>query len=289
MRKRFLAVVMSAVLAVSLCPGLAIALPLTGASADLAGQPAKTARSTKVTQAKKTKVYVLVGTGDDETEEYTYKNGLLVSYGNYNFKYKGINLKSIRSTYGGSSEKLSVKSKKGMPVSASAKYDSSRYEYKFSRNAKGNLTSLKEIYYSKNYSGKTFKKAKKIRTSTTNFKLDKKGRISSSSSTTSYIDKSGRWDPPYKYKYDKRGNLTKMTYPYQYSTSSVKYSYTKGHAKSRTRTYKYSDGEKSTYTTTLRFRLVTVPSKNLPVVKAQQWALLNGNLNKAFGPFNPGS
>lgn len=63
-----------------------------------------------------------------------------------------------------------------------------------------------------------------------------------------------------------------------------KYQYKSGRPVSRTETYYYDDGDKYTDTQTFTFTKMKVNKKYVNVIKAQQWALLNQNMNKAFGP-----
>ena len=173
-----------------------------------------------------------------------------------------------------------------MPISASSKSGTdNKTTYKYGRDKKGNLTSLKSVYYNKYYGGKTFKKLKKTSTTTTAYKLNKKGRITKATSTTVYIDKSKNISSPLTYKYDGKGNLKSISHPYPYYTCTYSYKYSGKHAKTRTYKQKYSGGSTyGPYSTSLTYETRKVPKKYAAVVKAQQWALLNGNANRAFGP-----
>lgn len=323
LRKKFLAVAMSAVLAVSLCPGLAVAAPL--GAGDIAADKATPAKTVS-TQASKTTVNVLTGytvtttrANSDGTKStsgpYTYgnvyeynKSGLLTSNGSYNFKYSGANLKSAAPAYPStySTYKYAFKSKKGLVQSCkytytpksegSSKYGSDKADYKFSYDKKGNLTKSVETDYAWNYGNKYFKKLTKTGTVTRNYTLNKKGLATKAVTESKWINKSYDVSAPRSYKYDKKKNLTSTAASGYSNPTTYKTTYKKNVPVTRTVTQKstYRDwetGKVSTTTTTTTYKLTYKAVKTskafAAVAQRQQWSLLNNsNQNGAFGQMN---
>ena len=213
--KKIAAMAMSAVLVVSLSPGLALANTLE------AGQAQTKAPKTVSTQAAKKTVYVL--------DWYDYNsNGLLKSYAGYDIKYKGINMKSATETYttGGYYDdddnyvpgtkkvtyKYTMKSSNGRVKSATYKSSTSKItsKYNYSYNGSGNLVSEKYTYKVPHLYGAKSKKVKTYYTSTTNYTL-KKGRPVSAQTTTKNADGSKSVGVKTKYAYDGKGNLKRWS------------------------------------------------------------------------------
>lgn len=315
LRRKLAASAMSAVLAASLCPGLAMAAPLAGGSIDGGGSTA----TALDTQGKKS-VWVVSSirysnpsssSSSSTSKTYTYNGkGLLTkAYRSYSYrgnnysssssttntlKYKGNNLSKITTSYWysgqTSSSKPSVytfKSKKGHVAQATTKNNSGnndyKYVYTYKRNAAGGVKSYTTTYYSNyNNDGTYSKKLKKRSWANYNYskftknrpgKMITKSKSSNGSSTTS---------APTTYKYDKKGNLKRQRYG---DSSATVYKYTYNGNRVATRKYDTSSSGTVFYYT---WKKVSVPSSLVNKVKAQQWSIINNNLNFAFGPVSMG-
>lgn len=314
MRSKLVAGALSAVLAISLCPGLAVAATLSGgdAAGTLGTQVKKTvwviskiscttssdtlkSSSTKTFSyndkglvSKATRLYKSVSSDSSGTSSSSYSSTTTQTLG-----YRGKNLRRIASLFSSpdsstTSAKPTVytmKCKKGKPISATHKYnngnDSSKTVYKYTY-ADGNLESYTSTYYAYlNDDGSYANKMKKRSQNTYRFSnFNEDGHPAKIVSYYSSVDGTSSVSTPIKYKYDKLGNV-KQTRFGQYSPTVYSYTYKNGRVAKRT----YGTASlKYKYT----WKAIAVPAGYVSVVEGQQWSLVNGNLNQAFGPVNMG-
>ena len=273
MHKRALSVFMAGVLACALCPGIASAATLeAGSSASLD------------TQAAKSEVYVITKVERDG-------NGITSALFGGTFKYAKNGLVT------------SVAVNDGAPV---------KYTYKNANIAQMKQGTSKTVVSTTSHG--TLKKAvwtmpnSSTKSITDTFTSDN-GRITSctetlvpmpnmgdgctNKSTFTYTDGKisketlkGTWvNTTYAYKYDKHDNLSaasmKNAYMDKAQVMPIKNTYDKeGKLKQRSFQDQYSS---EPTTLTYKYKKIAVDKKLAKKVKAQQWALVNGNLNFAIG------
>ena len=281
--KRFAAIAVSAMLAVTLCPGIAAAAPLE------AGQ----ASGALTTQATKS-VYVIDkvtlnisstytdANGKKQTQKisndykFSYKKGLLatakykVNGGDTTakFTYDGINLKKVVNNMG----TYTYKSVKGKIQSASTKTDYMKNAVTYNYNSAGKLASTKSVHYTKENGS-----FKKRGTTTVEYTLTK-----GNPTKITYIgvdtDGNKTTTPYLAYTYDGKGNVKTGRYLNETFTSKMTNTYNgnrlvKRVVKSKTGTYTY----------TYHYTKASVSSPAVSTINAQQWSLRNNNLNGAIG------
>ena len=273
MRKRFVSIILSAVVAASLCPLPASATALEAGSA--------TAPADLGTQASKKTVYVLTKlstTSNDGSGEFTwgynYKynaDGLLVRYGSIGapsstyikIAYDGTAPKR-RVAYG-VTEKYACDKKGRITKCVYTTGDDPSSQTKnvktFAYDSKGRIEKAK---YTMEYgSGDESHTSTQVST----YKHDGKGRVSSCKTESVYDGDTS--SSTLKYTYDKKGNLTKIS---NGSYDSVN-KYKDGRLDSRTAwgsTYKY------------KYAAMKVDASVAAKVKKQQWAILNRDIDCTF-------
>ena len=319
LRTRFSAIALSAVLATSLCPSPALAAPLAGGSISADGSGATAELNA---QAKK-KVWVIASVDYNYSEAasstsasklYAYNaKGLLantvqsIKYKNKNsnatvssythttkqaLKYQGNNLKKVTQTYKSTASKTDIaptvytfESKKTLPLKVTYKYSSGETSmknvYKYTFDESNKVTSFTNDYYTNRNSDNTYSRKLKKR-STTEYTYSQYKSGHPAKMEFSYIPIEGESSDSsiVKYKYDVRGNLIRSKVG---SFKPTKYQYTyKG---SRVITCKdIGSSLKRNYT----WKQISVPAARVAQVKAQQWSIVNNNLNHAFGPIGMG-
>ena len=272
--KKLMAVAMAAVLSISLCPGLAMAAPLAaGKAADDSPGQMLGAQATAQT------VYVISSvTYPDASKKsgrakvtYRYNDsGLLLSSSGkpYQLAYDGVNLSSIAD--GGTS--YAVKSKGGR-VKAVNELSSADYKskYTFLYNGDKKLAQRVQTTYSKWAGGKKTGSFNKQNTYTTDYTLEN-GLPVGAVTTFELVGGYRSNYAPVAYKYDGKGNVK------QIKTGdvkeSVKNTYVNGRLDTRT-----VGGVTYTY----KYKKLEVSPSTAKVVNAQQWSLVNGDMNGAFG------
>ena len=281
MSKKLMAIMMSAMLACALCPGLAVAAPLKAGTAD--------STQTLGTQAKTT-AYVLTkvtmnkddSQGGFQAGKFGYhKNYLLkkVAYNNstpITYQYNGTNLSQLKQ--GTSKTRLSTTGKDGkikkatwtMP-NASTKSIVDKMTYKSGRVASYTETLTPMPGFGKGYVDK--------RTFTySNGKVSKKtlkGRWSNETETYKYDDKGNLIDKKTVIKYKGGSNTSQFTIENTYDANE--------NLSKRTVSNKESSEYENETTYTYHYKKVQVDKSVASKIEAQQWALANLNLNFAIG------
>ena len=201
-------------------------------------------------------------------------------------KYKGNNISriSVKETPSATiSTEYAFTNKKGKPRKVTCFYaggtlpNTRKEVYTFNFNAAGTLRSYKQDTYSKyDRNNKPLKKFTKVAYHLWSYGSDKKGRLiwGKSENSTGYRSDVTR------YTYDKRGNLKASKYG---NGETTKYEITYKNGRVNTVQRVGSTGINSCI-----WKKVKVPASVANIVQAQQWSLMNGNQNKAFGPVGLG-
>ena len=281
--KRVAAIAVSAMLAVTLCPGIAAAAPLEvgQASNALTTQATKSVYVIDKVTLNITSTYTDAN-GKKQTQKlsndykFTYKKGLLataiykVNGGDTTakFTYDGINLKKSVNNMG----TFTYKSVKGKIQSASMKNDYTKNAVTYNYNNAGKLASTTSVNYTK--ASGSFKKSG---TTTVKYTLTK-----GNPTKVTYIgvDADGKKNttPYLAYTYDDKDNIKTGRYLNETFTGKMTNTYdgnrlVKRVVKSKTGTYTY----------TYHYTKASVSSSAVSTINAQQWSLRNNNLNGATG------
>ena len=286
--KKIVAFALSAVLAASLCPGLALAETSTFAAGQADEVSALSTQSTKTVYVIDEVDEAYKGTytdadGNEQTQTFkrkyglTYRNGLLASLktgsnSDITLAYDGINLKKITAQ----GNTYSFDSSKGKVRSGTRMMGDSKVTYKFGYNKSGKLTSRKSASYSK-----VDGKLSKISSNTMKYKLNKGCPVEI---TVNSIDQSGEKHQGtfQKFTYDKNGNIATAENQGEGSAGTMTNTYD-----GKRLTKRVSESIWGTYTYTYHYKKVVVNASAASTIAAQQWALLNRNLNGAFGCVMP--
>ncbi|MBQ9003319.1 MAG: hypothetical protein IJ087_15830 [Eggerthellaceae bacterium] len=276
MGRKLVAVAMAVVLGVSLCPALAMAAPLE------AGQVA--AGQSLGAQASTQTVYVISSvTYPDASKKsgqakiaYKYNDsGLLLSNSRKSSElaYNGVNLASI--VDGGVS--YTVKSKSGR-VKTVSELSSSDYKskYTFTYNSDKKLIRRVQTTYTKWAGGKRTNKFNKQNVYTTDYTVEN-GLPTGAVTTFELVGGYRSNYAPVAYKYDGKGNVKLIKTGN--SKVAIKNTYEDGRLVTQT-----FGGVTYTY----KYKKVQVTPSAAKVVSAQQWSIVNGNMNGAFGLLHMG-
>ena len=275
-KRKMTAMALAVVLAAGMCPGFAQAAGLTAAAA--AGQEPAALQA----QAVKKTVYVLasikqVDSGKDNTgASYGSTQTVKLSYNKNGLLAKSVWKSTAESRTATRAWKYN---KKNQLVKVVNSLGTGKSTCKFTLNGKGKMKRAKLDYgyaaYTWTFKYKSGRVASVKRTGT--------GSVANDSELTKYTYKNGRiasakskvkeagssFTHTYQYTYDAKGNLAQ--------DMKAKYN-SKGLLAKR-----YESTGSAKTTVTYKYKAVKVGSKLAAKVKAQQWALINGNFNYALG------
>ena len=286
-------VLVAFVLAVGLCPVVALASPLA------TGEVAQSAKPSKITpQAAKKTIYVLVGIVGKENSRskdgYSGKLRKSSTKTNVSFAYndKGLLKKSrFKDTHTIDGKKASYSprtttktwtyNKKNQLVSVKKEVGT----WKFSLDGKGRFKTATlgegsvKVKYSYGKSGKTLTKKSFVSGSSSTvstYRYDASGRPLSKSEAVKYGGTTH--DHKTSFSYDKQGNLPCNN---EYNA--------KGLLVKRSSSSQNANGTGSSETVIYKYKRISVSSSLVAKVRAQQWALLNHNLNLVIDPHESSS
>lgn len=288
LRTKLTAGAMSAVLAVTLCPGLAMAAPLgTGSIADDGDN------SATLTTQKDKKVWVLNKV--DGAEWFTYnKHGLVkTTLEGYKLKYSGKHLRTIK----GATVKYKIFWKHGQMNRAyrqTATFDDdgnlvwgNKTDYAYTLDGKGMICKQVGTTKTKKWLDKNLKDKRVLSTETVDIARNSQGLPIQSRTYTWDATGSTSTNMMLYYNFDGNKNLSRVKgtnlRPVFFQSRMLK-----GRISRTTmenwdmNAYDWSTDYMTTHK--YSYKKMKVPEKYLPVIKQQQWALNNLNLNKAFGP-----
>jgi hypothetical protein len=271
MFKKALAAVISGVVALSLCPGLAFASPL---------ETAELASDAQLATQAKTTVYVI--------ESATYSNSYSSSTQQFKYNPSGLVKQAIAQDSWGGTVTYDVSYKNGN-ISKIKKTDANGYtsdtiyNYSFT-NKKGKITQVVMSYdggkNTTKYTYKNGKVATKTSISDTSSKLNykyEKGKLKKIVSASSSTVMS-------QYGYDKKGNVNTIREGLIDYKSSL--TYKNGKLEKRVTT---QSNNSTTSTITYKYKKLSLSKSAAKKAKAQQFSLRNNNINQAFGPVSIGA